>query len=337
MAKKDGRVRIVHNLGPLNEVTVKDAAQPPLIDQYTEQCSARSIYTALDLFVGYDHRTTHPDSRDVTTFDTPLGTHRLTVLPQGWTGSLSIFYNDVAFILQDETEIAPNFSDDITVLGPKTRYEKEGGGYEVLRENPGVRRFVWEHLSDVNRILHCLKHAGATIAAKKLFLGKPEIIVVGQRATYEGRVPDKSNIIKIQTWLPCKNVTEVRGFLGMAGVVRLWIRGFAEMAHPLVNLTKKGVGFKWEEEEQQAMDDLKAAVISCPAIRPIDYQKPYPVILEVDSSVIATGYILSQDDEKGQCRPSRFGSISFNDIQSRYSQAQLELYGFFRVLHALKL
>lgn len=134
--------------------------------------------------------------------------------------------------------------------------------------------------------------------AKKLFLGKPEIIVIGKRATYNGRIPNKSNIIKIQTWLPCKNVTEVQGFLGMAGVVRLWIRGFVEMAHLLVNSTKKGVGFKWGEEQQQAMDDLEATVISCPAIRPIDYQKPYPVILEVNSSVIATGYILSQDNEK---------------------------------------
>lgn len=108
MAKKDGCVHIVHNLGPLNKVTVKDAAQPPLIDQYAKQCSVQAIYTTLDLSVGYDHRTTHPDSHDVTTFDTPLGAHH-TVLPQGWTGSLSIFHNNIAFILQDEMEIAPNW------------------------------------------------------------------------------------------------------------------------------------------------------------------------------------------------------------------------------------
>jgi hypothetical protein len=68
----------------------------------------------------------------------PLGTMRLTVLPQGWTGSISIFHNDVAFLLQDETERAPNFLDDITVLGPKTHYEKEDGTYKVLVDNPGI-------------------------------------------------------------------------------------------------------------------------------------------------------------------------------------------------------
>ena len=67
-----------------------------------------------------------------------------------------------------------------------------------------------------------------------------------------------------------------------------------------MNLTKKEVQFKWREEpEQKAMDVLKGAVINCPAIRPIDYTSNHEVILAVDSSVIATGFILSQLDEKG--------------------------------------
>lgn len=123
--------RIVHNLTPLNAVTIRDSQEPPLIYLYAEQCAARSIYSGLDLFVG---------------FDTPLGTMRLTVLPQGWTGSVGIFHNDVAFILQHETDKSPNF--------------------EVIPENPKIRRFVWEHAVDLNRILHRLVHAGAIMKDK---------------------------------------------------------------------------------------------------------------------------------------------------------------------------
>jgi len=61
------------------------------------------------------------------------------MLPQGWTGSVGIFHNDVAFILQHETERVPNFPDDITLLGPKMRYEQEDGTYEVHSENPNIR------------------------------------------------------------------------------------------------------------------------------------------------------------------------------------------------------
>jgi len=139
VAKKDGNVRIVHNLTPLNAVTICDTQEPPFVYLYAEQCSTCSIYSGLDLFVGYDHRTLAEESRDYTTFDIPLGTMRLIVLPQGWTGSVGIFHNDVAFILQHETERAPNFLDNITLLGPKTRYEQEDGTYEMHSENPNIR------------------------------------------------------------------------------------------------------------------------------------------------------------------------------------------------------
>jgi hypothetical protein len=150
-------------------------------------------------------------------------------------------------------------------------------------------------VDDVNRVLHRLTHAGATVSAKKLFLCLPEVKIVGQLSTYEGRVPHKSTVSKIQTWPPCETVSEVRGFLGVAGVVRKWIEGFAQKAAPLVNLTKKEVQFEWREEpEQKAMDVLKEAVINCPAIRPIDYTNNHEVILAVDSSVIATGFIATR-------------------------------------------
>ncbi|KAJ3737842.1 hypothetical protein DFJ43DRAFT_974163, partial [Lentinula guzmanii] len=65
---------------------------------------------------------------------------------------------------------------------------------------PGIRRFIWEHLVDVNRVLHRLKHAGATASAKKLHIGVPELKITGTVCTYEGRLPDTTKVGKIQTW-----------------------------------------------------------------------------------------------------------------------------------------
>lgn len=209
VAKKDGNIQIVHNLTPLNAVTIRDSQERPLVYLYAEQCSGRGIYSGLDLFVGYDHRTLDVGSRDYTTFDTPLGTVRLAVLPQGWTGSVGIFHNDVAFLLQHETERAPNFLDDITLLGPKTRYEKPDGTYETIPENSSICCFVWEHAVDLNRVLHRLAHAGATVSAKKLQFCQPEIAVVGRLCTYEGQEPDVSTVEKVLKWPECQNVSEV--------------------------------------------------------------------------------------------------------------------------------
>ena len=152
--KKNGKFRIVHDLQPLNAVTVKDAGIPPNIEPYAEHCAARSIYTLGHLYVGYDHAPIAKQSRDLTTFQTPLGPHRLTCLPMGWSNSVSIFQGHVTFILQDELDIAPPFLDDIPVLGPRTRYMQPDGTFETITENPGIRRFVWEHFQDVDRIFH---------------------------------------------------------------------------------------------------------------------------------------------------------------------------------------
>ena len=113
VAKKDRNICIVHNLTLLNAITIYDTQEPPLVYLYAEQCSVCSNF-GLDLFVGYDHQTLVEESRDYTIFDTPLGTMQLTVLPQGWTGSVGIFHSNLAFILQHEMERAPNFLDDIT-------------------------------------------------------------------------------------------------------------------------------------------------------------------------------------------------------------------------------
>ncbi|KXN82284.1 hypothetical protein AN958_02764 [Leucoagaricus sp. SymC.cos] len=129
---------------------------------------------------------------------------QLTVLPQGWTGSVSIFYNDVAFILQHETDKAPNFLDDITLLGPRTCYERPDGTYETIPKNPNI-----EHAVDLNQVLHHLVHAGATVSAKKLQLCQPEIIVVGRKCTYKRQEPDIGTVEKVLEWLECKNVLEV--------------------------------------------------------------------------------------------------------------------------------
>jgi hypothetical protein len=289
----------------------------------------------MDLFVGFDHRPLAEESRDLTTFQTPFGTFRLTVLPQGWTDSRAVFQNDVAFILQHEIDIAPNFQDDVNVLGPHTRYELADGTYETLPDNPHIRRFVWEHCQDVNRVLHRLKHAGATVSAKKLYLCAPEVTVVGQRCTYQGRIPEESKVAKIKNWPSCTSRTEVRAFLGTTGTMRNWIKDYARIARPLTDLTRANTPFRWDTVTQAAMDTLKHAIVTSPAIRPINYSSKDEVILAVDSSYIACGWILLQVTN-GKRHPSRFGSITWNEREARYSQAKIELYGLFRALRAAK-
>ena len=81
---------------------------------------------------------------------------------------------------------------------------------------------------------------------------------------------DPSKVVGLAEW-PCKlrNLKELRQTLGILGYQRLFIRGYASMARPLTELTKKEVPFIWEEKHMEALNQLiqkvtTAPVLACP-------------------------------------------------------------------------
>lgn len=152
VVKKDGTsLRIVHSLEPLNAVTIRHSGVPPFPDHVAELFAGRACGGVLDLFVGYDARLIASNSRDLTTFNTPFGSLRLTSLPMGWTNSVPIFHDDITFILQPEIpDYTVPYIDDVAIKGPVSRYLSEDGSYETIARNPGIRHFVWEHFENLN-------------------------------------------------------------------------------------------------------------------------------------------------------------------------------------------
>lgn len=338
--KKDGKLRIVHSLEPLNAVTIQHSGVTPIPEHIAENFACRSCGAMLDLYVGYDERLLSEESRDLTTFQTPFGAMRLVTLPMGWTNSVPIFHDDVTHILQPEI---PDFTipyiDDVPVKGPISRYQDKGGIYETIPGNRGIRRFVWEHFTNLNRIVQRMKYSGGTFSGKKLTLCSDEITVVGHLCTYEGRTPDPTRISTIVNWGPCGSLSEVRAFLGTVGVCRIFIKNFAHRAHALINLTKKDMFFVFGPAQVDSMADLKKALLECPALRPINYSSPAPVILAVDTSGLAVGAQLCQcDEDNPRVRYyNRFDSITLNEREMRFSQPKLEIYGLYRALRKLRL
>ena len=137
----------------------------------------------------------------------------------GWTNSVPIFHDDVTCILEEEIpEVTVPYIDDVPIKGPKTRCELEGGGYETIEENEGIRRFVWEHMRNVNRVLQRMKYCGGTFSGFKSVLCVEEITVIGHQCTYEGRRPEEQRVKVVRDWGLCKDVSDIRAFLGTVGV-----------------------------------------------------------------------------------------------------------------------
>ena len=336
--KKDGvKLRLVHSLEPLNEVTIAHSGVPPATENLAAQFAGRSCGGMFDLYVGYDERTLAESSRDLTTFQTPFGALRLVTLPMGWTNSVPIFHDDVTYILQPEIpDVTIPYIDDVPVKGPKSRYELSDGSYEMIPENPGIRRFVWEHFQNLNRVVQRMKYCGGTFSGHKTVLCAEEITVVGHRCTVNGRLPEMDRVGVIERWAPLKDQSEVRQFIGTVGVCRVFVKDFARISAPLNRLLRKGVPFTWGPDEQKSMDELKEALINHVPLGNIDYESDGAVVLAVDTSYMAVGYYIYQEEIDTMQKKIfvKFGSITLKDREARFSQPKRELFGLKRALEA---
>ena len=223
MLKQNGKTLwLVHNLQSLNTVTIWDSLVPPFIEHLAESFSRYAVYGMMDLFTGYDQCPLHVDSQDMTTFNSPLGPHHLTTLLMGHTNAVQIYQADMAFILQDEIpHHTMPFINDLLVKSKMSWYQRLDSSYETIPENPGIRLFIWKHLTVIHRILQCLQNINATVLAKKFVLATPDATIVGHKCTSKGQVPHEAKMQKIRYWPECKNLMQVHRFLGTCGV--LWI------------------------------------------------------------------------------------------------------------------
>ena len=258
----------------------------------------------------------------------------------GWTNSVPIFHDDVTHILRPEIpDTTVPYIDDVPIKGPRSYYIRDDGTFETLEVNSGIRRFVWKHFQGLNRVVQRMQYSGGTFSGYKSILCAREITVLGHRCTPEGRLPDPTRVEKVVNWGPLHDLSDVRAFVGTIGVCRMFIQNFAHRAHHLVKLTRKDMPFDYGPDQIMAQEDLKHALVNSPALRPIDYDSDASVILSVDTSSIAVGFILGQCDLKNpKIRYiARFGSITLNEREARFSQPKLELYGLYRALRALRL
>jgi len=311
---------------------------PPISDDFVEPFAGRQCYTVFDLFWGIDARKMDPVCRDLTAFSNPIRiivNHILTYRIHKFTCWISTMH--ALYFKWWNSRCGNIFIDDLPIKGPAIQYLTPEGVSETIKENKGIRRFIWEHAQDVDRIMHRVRWSGATFSPNKSQIYLPEVVIVGQKCTAEGQLPDIDKVDKILHGLHYPTPTEAREFLGLCGTMRIWIKNYSALAQPISELWRQKVDFIWDERHQEAFHTLQKIISSAPALRPIDYQLDKAVILAVDTSYIAMGMVLLQLDEAGNRRPARYGSIPMNDRERWYSQPKLELYGLYRALRAWRL
>ena len=267
----NARLRLCIDYRKLNAVTYKDSYPILRVDTCLDALGGSSWFSSLDLRSGYWQAEINEKSRDKTAFITRRGQFRFKVLSFGLTNAVSMFMR-----LQDRILRGMNFLvclcflDDILVYG----------------------RSFEEHAQRLEMVIERMSRAGLKFNPDKCSLFQRKVKFLGYEVSSAGVNPDPGKVAAIVEWPVPRDIKEVRGWLGMIGYYRRWIRDFAKRARPLFDLLKKDAIFRWERAQQSAFEDMKNCLVTAPILGlPMDEGK---YTLDVDSSGFAVGAVLSQ-------------------------------------------
>lgn len=86
--------------------------------------------------------------------------------------------------------------------------------------------------------------------------------------------PDKLKVMV--EWPKPSSIKALRGFLGLIGYYRTFIKGYEGITAPLTKLLKKG-GFGWNFETEEAFVKLKQVMSQPPVLALLDFSLPFQV------------------------------------------------------------
>ena len=267
--KPDATPRLLIDYRKLNSGTTKDRDRPPDITHVLEEVSQKRIFSKFDLNQGYYQMPLKVEAQAKTAFVTQWGCFEFTVMPMGVTNAPAKFqqYMRTRF----ECDWCKVFVDDIIIFSDTME----------------------EHLEHLKLFFEKCNLYGITLKPSKMVLCTEELEILGHVVRQGVVTPGGDNVRKIMKACIPTTKKHVRGFLGMVGYFRRFVKNFATIAAPLNLLLRDNEPFVWGKAQQDAYELLSEAVASMPELHTPDWNAKFT--LETDASEVAISGVLLQN------------------------------------------
>lgn len=300
--KPDGKVRFCVDYRGLNEVTTKDVYPLPLIDETLDRLGGAKFFSSLDACCGYWQIAMHEEDMDKTTFITQFGLHRFRVMPYGLVNAGATFQRAMDVMLTGlEWKCCLAYVDDIII-------------FSSTLDN---------HLRDLELVFTRLAEVGLKLKAPKCSFCQSEFKYLGFVVSKEGVKTDPAKIEAVEKFPTPKTRKQVRGWLGLTGWYRRFVKNYATIAAPLTLLLRKKEKWVWGEAQVSAFEELRNRLMSAPILAYPDFKEKFN--LETDASGVGLGAILSQGESKSdEERVIAYASRSLHGAEYDYTITEQE-------------
>ena len=286
----------------LNALIRTDSFPLPLTDDLMDKLTGCSVFSKIDLLKGFWQIPMDEKSKALLAFATPIGLYEPNFMPFGMKNAPAVFQREMQRVLKDRLmDGVVVFIDDILI------YTKT----------------VEEHEKLVEWVLQRLQEEGYLTHPDKCEFFQKEVSFLGHVLNAEGISVQQHKVKAMQDWPAPKNKREVRGFLGLTGYYRRFIKEYGKLAIPLTDLMHEDVKFQWGEEEQKAFDALKERLTNAPVLAHPDPEKQF--IVHTDASGFAVSAVLSQKQDDGKVRPLAYLSKKMSTAEMNYHTFDQEL------------
>ncbi len=205
--KKDGSTRICVDYRRLNAVTEDDAFPIPRTQDCLDAVAGATLFSIMDITSAYHQIPVAPEDVQKTAFVTKYGLFEFKTMPFGLKTAPATYQRLMELALSGlQWTSYLIYLDDVIVFG----------------------KTFDEHLGRLAAVLQRFHEAGLKLKPEKCNFFKTEVKFIGYVLTPEGVLPDLENVKKILQWPEPKNVTDIRGLLGMGNYYSRFIRGYSE-------------------------------------------------------------------------------------------------------------